>query len=165
MTASLTREYGGRLLSEQVAPSEVSYDECVLLRIGALAFAALLAACAPHVPEPPENVTVGTARLPAPPTEPNDAPPQILAAEFSALDVRRGQHWSGAFVTGTNVASLEVRTNLFSINVPKRAPGRFTFTLDVLDTPPIFVRRYRLRVIARNSAGTAYEEDVPFDLR
>ncbi len=84
---------------------------------------------------------------------------------FSSLDVRRGQRWSGAFVTGTDVASIEVRTNLFSINVPHRSPGRFAFSLDVLDTPPIFVRAYRLRVIARNSAGSEYEEDLPFRIR
>jgi hypothetical protein len=84
---------------------------------------------------------------------------------FSSLDVQRGERWSGAFVTGTNVASLEVRTNLFSINVPKRSPGRFSFVLRVLDTPPIFVRGYRLRVIARNSPGQAYEEDLPFRIR
>lgn len=84
---------------------------------------------------------------------------------FSSLDVRRGQRWSGAFVTGTNVASVEVRTNLFSINVPHRSPGRFGFVLDILDVPPIFVRAYRLRVIARNSAGNAYEEDLPLWIR
>jgi hypothetical protein len=84
---------------------------------------------------------------------------------FSALDIRRGQHWSGYFVTGTNVASVEVRTNLFSINVPHQAPGRFAFRLNVLDTPPIFVRAYRLRVIARNSAGQTYEVNLPFRLR
>jgi hypothetical protein len=84
---------------------------------------------------------------------------------FSTLDVKRGTHWSGEFVTGTNVASLEVRTNLFSIDAPKRAPGRFSFGLDVLDTPPIFVRAYRLRVIARNSAGHVYEENVPLRIR
>ena len=60
------------------------------------------------------------------------APPRILAMRFSSLDVHRGQEWSGSFVTGTNVASVEVRTNLFSINVPHRSPGRFAFTLDVL---------------------------------
>ena len=58
-----------------------------------------------------------------------------------------------------------MRTNLFSINVPRRAPGRFAFTLNVLDTPPIFVRAYSLRVIARNSAGQEYEEDLPFRIR
>jgi len=84
---------------------------------------------------------------------------------FSSLDVRRGGRWSGSFVTGTNVASVEVRTNLFSINVPHISPGRFVFVLDVLDTPPIFVRAYRLRVIARNSAGDEYEQDLPFRIR
>jgi hypothetical protein len=37
--------------------------------------------------------------------------------------------------------------------------------LNVLDTPPIFVRAYALRIIARNSAGSEYEEDLPFHLR
>lgn len=137
----------------------------MLLRIEALALSASLAACASRMPASPANVAVGFAPLPTPRVESNDAPPNILAMRFSSLDVRRGERWSGAIVTGTNVASLEVRTNLFSINVPKRAPGRFSFVLDVLDTPPIFVRRYRLRVIARNSAGGAYEENLPFRIR
>ncbi|MFZ0032830.1 MAG: hypothetical protein WAK84_13275 [Candidatus Cybelea sp.] len=137
----------------------------MLLRIGALAFTALLPACASRLPESPANLAVGLTALPMPRVERNDAPPRILAMRFSTLDVKRGTHWSGEFVTGTNVASLEVRTNLFSIDAPKRAPGRFSFVLDVLDTPPIFVRAYRLRVIARNSAGRAYEEDVPLRIR
>jgi hypothetical protein len=133
--------------------------------MGALALAASFSACASRLPDTPANVTVGPATLPSPQVEPNYAPPRILAMRFSSLDVRRGQRWSGAFVTGTDVASIEVRTNLFSINVPHRSPGRFAFWLDVLDTPPIFVRAYRLRVIARNSAGSAYEEDLPFRIR
>jgi len=137
----------------------------VLLRIGALAFTALLPACASRLPESPANLAVGLTALPAPRVERNDAPPRILAMRFSTLDVKRGTRWSGEFVTGTNVASLEVRTNLFSIDTPRRASGRFAFVLDVLDTPPIFVRAYRLRVIARNSAGRAYEENVPLRIR
>jgi hypothetical protein len=137
----------------------------VLVRIGALAFTALLPACASRLPDPPSNVAVGLATLPAPRLERNDAPPRILGMRFSSLDVRRGERWSGEIVTGTNVASVEVRTNLFSIDVPKRAPGRFAFLLNVLDTPPIFVRAYRLRVIARNSAGDQYEENLPFHIR
>ena len=134
----------------------------MLVRIGALAFTALLPACASRLPDSPANVSVGSTVLPTPRIEPNDAPPRILAMRFSSLDVRRGERWSGAMVTGTNV---EVRTNLFSINVPKRTAGRFSFVLNVLDTPPIFVRAYRLRVIARNSAGSEYEEDLPFRIR
>jgi hypothetical protein len=133
--------------------------------MGALALTALLPACVSRLPDPPANLAVGLAVLPTPLVEPNGAPPRILGIRLSALDVRRGQRWSGAIVTPTNVASVEVRTNLFSINVPKRSPGRFSFTLNVLDTPPIFVRAYSLRIIARNSAGSEYEEDLPFHIR
>ena len=84
---------------------------------------------------------------------------------FSSLSVARGSRWSGDFVTGSSVASVEVRTNLFSIDAPRRGIGRFGFDLDVLDAPPIFIRKYRLRVIARNSAGLEVEQDLPFEIR
>jgi hypothetical protein len=138
----------------------------VLLRIVALALAALSPACAARPPaDTPANVALGLTKLPSPVYEPNGALPRILGMRFSSLDVRRGESWAGAFVTTTNVASVEVRTNLFSINVPHRSPGHFWFSVDLLDTPPIFVRAYRLRVIARNSAGNEYEEDMPFRIR
>lgn len=137
----------------------------MLLRTRALMLAALLPGCASRPPEIPVNMAVGPAALPTPRVAANGALPQILAMRFSTLDVRRGRHWSGTFITGTNVASVEVRTNLFSINVPRRGSGRFGFTLNVLDAPPIFVRAYRLRVIARNSAGAEYEIDVPLRIR
>ncbi|MGA8475657.1 MAG: hypothetical protein WB681_11340 [Candidatus Cybelea sp.] len=137
----------------------------MLLRIGALGLAVLLPGCMSRPSGIPPNATIGPQVLPSPRIEPNDALPRILAMRFSSLDVHRGEPWSGAFITGTNVASIEVRTNLFSINVPHRSPGRFSFTLHVLDVPPIFVRAYRLRVIARNSAGNTYEEDLPFRIR
>jgi len=137
----------------------------VPVRNGAYVLAVLLAACASHPAVAPANLVARLAEFPAPQYEPNGAPPRILAMHFSSLDVRRGERWSGAFVTGTNVASIEVRTNLFSINVPHLRPGRFAYVLDVLDAPPIFVRSYRLRVIARNSAGAEYEEDLPLRIR
>jgi hypothetical protein len=124
------------------------------------------AACASPPTAIPANVTVGaTAQLPAPRYAKNEALPQILAMRFSTLDVSRGNSWSAQIVTGTNVASVEVRTNLFSIDVPRTSFGRFAYALDVLDVPPIFVRAYRLRVLARNSAGIVYEEDLPFRIR
>ena len=84
---------------------------------------------------------------------------------FSSLDVARGSTWDGSIVTSTNVASVEVRTNLFSIDVPRTSFGHFAFSLDVFDRPPIFVRAYRVRVIARNTAGMQTEEDFPFRIR
>jgi hypothetical protein len=137
----------------------------VRFRSGALCLAAVLQGCASRPPEIPPNAAIGLTALPSPRVEPNGALPRILAMRFSSLDVARGERWSGAFITGTNVASIEVRTNLFSINVPRRGAGRFGFVLNVLDAPPIFVRGYRLRVIARNSAGKTYEEDLPFRMR
>ena len=103
--------------------------------------------------------------MPTPRIDSNLAPPQILAMHFSSLSVTRGQTWSGQFVTGSSVASVEVRTNLFSIDVPRAGVGRFAFAVRVLDLPPIFIRNYRLRVIARNSAGLALEQDLPFAIR
>lgn len=84
---------------------------------------------------------------------------------FSGDEIRRGQTWSGEIVTTTNVASVEVRSNFFSIDVPRRDFGRFAFTLRVYDVPPVFLRAYRIRVIARNSAGQAVEEHFPFRIR
>ena len=50
----------------------------------------------------PSNAIVGAVTaLPTPKVEPNDAPPKMLGMRFSSLDVRRGEHWSGWFVTGT----------------------------------------------------------------
>lgn len=142
------------------------FARSAVFRFGAFAFAATALGCASHLPGIPPDVSVGVPRaLPTPRIEPRDALPVILGMHFSRLDVRRGQRFSGEFVAGTNVASIEVRTNLFSIDVPKTGPGRFAFQLDVLDAPPIFIRPYRLRVIARNSAGVEFEQDLPFQIR
>lgn len=126
----------------------------------------LLAGCASHSTTVPANVSFAqAAALPTPAVAANDAPPKILAMRFSADEVRRGQTWSGEIVTTTNVASVEVRTNLFSINVPRRDFGRFAFDLRIFDVPPIFIRAYDVRVIARNSAGEETEEHVPLRIR
>ncbi|MGA8533182.1 MAG: hypothetical protein WB615_03620 [Candidatus Tumulicola sp.] len=137
-----------------------------VLILRAFALAGVAAGCASHLPDVPPDVSIGPPHaLPTPRIEPMGSAPEILGMHFSTLDVRRGELFSGEFVTGTNVASIEVRTNLFSIDVPRTGYGRFAFTLDVLDTPPIFIRPFRLRVIARNSAGAEYERDLPFEIR
>ncbi len=156
-------------------PSPCRYLTCVMHASGArpamfgaaaLAFVAAALGCASHLPGVPAGVEIGATRaLPTPRVASRDALPQILGMHFSSLDVRRGERFSGEFVTSTNVASIEVRTNLFSIDVPHTGAGRFAFQLDVLDAPPIFIRPYRLRVIARNSAGIEFEQDLPFQIR
>jgi hypothetical protein len=131
----------------------------------ALGFA-LLPGCVSHVPGlAPELQVGGVPVLPSPKVLPDRALPQLTKLYFSTLDVRRGTRWSGAFVGGTNVASVEVRTNLFSIDVPRVGFGRFAFSVDVLDVAPIFIRAYALRVIAHNSAGDTYERDLPLRIR
>ena len=135
-------------------------------RLLILAFALACAGCASRAAAIPANVSFGTsAPLPTPAPAANDARPRILAIRLSGREVRRGHSWSGTIVTTTNVASLEVRTNLFSIDVPRKAFGRFAFDLHVLDVPPIFIRAYRVRAIARNSAGIEAEEDFPLRIR
>jgi hypothetical protein len=83
---------------------------------------------------------------------------------FSTLDVPLGGEWSGELVTTTNVAGVELMTNLFSLWPVEFAPGRFRFTYRVLDLPPFLVRGYKLRVFLRDAAGTKSETDIPFRL-
>ena len=127
---------------------------------------ACAAGCASQQPAVPANVSVGakSATLPAPIARPGNAAPELIAASFSSLNVGRGETWSGRFTTGTNVASLEVRTNLFSIDVPRTGFGRFAFSVNIYDVPSIFVRKYALRIIARNTAGDEIEENAPFEI-
>lgn len=95
-----------------------------------------------------------------------DAAPRIVALHFrSGLAVGRGGAFAGTIVTSSNVASVELRTNLFSINAVKAGVGRFAFDVDVYDLPSIFIRPYALRVIARNTRGDETEEDLPFRIR
>jgi hypothetical protein len=130
----------------------------------ALVSAVIVASCASHETVMPPNATLGVRARGAPVVK-TDGNPEIVAMAFNKLDLRRGEAWSGDFVTSTNAASLEVRTNLFSINVPRTSFGRFHFEEDILDVPSIFVRGYPLRVIARNAQGAEAEEDVPLRIR
>jgi hypothetical protein len=135
-------------------------------RLAAALFVCALTACAPHARSVPSNAVFGDApALPPPLVAQSNAPPRIVSLWFSSDEVRRGTTWSGRIITSTNVASVEVRTNLFSIDVPRRAFGDFHFALRVFDVPPIFIRAYTLRVIARNAAGESVEEDLPFRIR
>jgi hypothetical protein len=135
-------------------------------RAVAVLFVCSLAACASQGVAVPSNVSFdGVRAVPTPAVATGSAPPRILGMRFSGEQVRRGETWTGRIVTSTNVASVEVRTNLFSIDVPRRTYGDFRFALRVYDVPPIFIRAYRVRVIARNAAGESVEEDLPLRIR
>jgi hypothetical protein len=136
-----------------------------MLRRATAALAAIACAGCTAPAAVPANVRFGAGPLPAPAHAQNEAAPGIQAMRFSSDEVRRGETWRGEIVTPTNVASVEVRTNLFSIDVPRRKFGDFAFSLRVFDVPPIFIRSYRVRVIARNSAGRTFEEDLPLRIR
>jgi cytochrome oxidase Cu insertion factor (SCO1/SenC/PrrC family) len=117
------------------------------------------------LPLQPKLLTVAAqppANWPRPRTAAISAPPEILAARFSSLDVRPGTVWDGDVVTTTNTASLEFATNLFNFSAPRTQPGRFHFTFRLVDVPDAFVRPYVMRVIARNTAGVARQVEVPF---
>lgn len=127
-----------------------------------------VAACS-SPPRVPDNVTLSptasnhayTIPMRAP-----DAPPAIVHIAYVPSVTRGpGQRFAGTIWTSSNVASVEMRTNLFSINAHKRDVGRFDFDVAVYDLPPIFVRTYTLRAIARNTAGVEAEEDLPLRIR
>ena len=125
----------------------------------------LFGACAPIPLHAPPNVSVGSGIPGSPVLEKSGAPPRIIAVRFNALDVAHPAIWSGTIVTTTNVASVELRTNQFSLNIPRTTFGVFRFRIRVYDLPAEFLRRYSLRIIARDAKGDAAEEDVPFTIR
>ena len=134
-------------------------------RLGLVLCATVLSACSSVPVANPANVSIGAATRSPMLAAADAAPPQVLAIRLSSEAPVRGSQWSGQVLTTSNVASVEVRTNLFSIDVPRRAYGDFRFSVYLVDVPPIFIRAYRLRVIARNSAGVATEEDLPLRIR
>lgn len=119
--------------------------------------ALLVSGCSPHPVHLSPLVAVGPARpspWPAPEIASSDAPPKIERIWFSTLHLSQGHGFEGAIVTGTNVASVEIRTPVFSINAPRSDFGRFAFKLHILEFPPMMKHTYPMQIIARNTAGT-----------
>lgn len=116
----------------------------------------------------PANVIVAErapADWPTPLIAAPNALPQMQAIRFSSVDVALGTDWSGEIVASSNTASIEITTNNFDFSVPRPEIGHFAFRFHMIDVPAFFVRGYPLRIIARNTAGTPVEEDVPFRIR
>lgn len=75
------------------------------------------------------------------------------------------QRFDGAITTSTNVASVEMRTETFSYDLPRRAFGQFAFHYVMPELPPPARRHYLLWIIARNAAGVQDVEGVPLWLK
>jgi len=114
----------------------------------------------------PANLTIGgrPAPLGAGPTVDFAAPPSIRAVWLSSLTLERGSTWSGEVSTGSNVASIEVRTDSFSFSVPRKSIGTFAFSYAIPDLPPYLRRGFVLHVVARNAAGDIYDEELPIEI-
>jgi hypothetical protein len=137
------------------------------LRLAHVLGVLILAACAGSTLDVPDNVTVRAtpARLPPGAAVDADADPQIRAVWLTSLTLDRGQTWSGEVSTSTNAASVEVRTDSFSFSVPRKRIGLFAFSYPIPDLPPYLRRRFVLHVVARNSAGTRTDEEIPIEIR
>ena len=122
----------------------------------AVAFA-LLTGCASDVSTQLSDLVVVAPAMPAtwptPTVAAPDAPPAIEKIWMSTLHLTAGGGFEGAVVTSTNVASVEIRTAIFSINAPRSAFGRFAFKLHILEFPPMLKHTYPMQIIARNAAG------------
>jgi len=126
--------------------------------------AASLTACASDVSKTlGATVTVAPARpqpWPSPIVAAPDATPTIQRVWVTTLHLTAGGGFEGAVVTSTNVASVEIRTAVFSINAPRSAYGRFAFKLHILEFPPLLKHTYPMQIIARNAAGVEAIENA-----
>jgi len=113
----------------------------------------------------PQSVLRSPSPWPSAQAAAPDAPPKILAIWLSSVDVVPGHDWYGRIATGTNVASVEIRTESFSFNATRTAFGEFEFRQHVLDIVPNYKRAYTLHVVARNTRGDMDVREIPITLR
>ena len=130
------------------------------------AFFALWGAVAMSATSVPSLVT--GAPQPSPISAPFAAPadsPAIVRVWLSEVDMRPGDEWSGQITTTTNVASLEARVAIFSLNVRRTDYGQFAFSLRVPPVPLLYRGKRTLALIARNAGGDEVVEDFQIRLR
>ncbi|MHB8148367.1 MAG: hypothetical protein ACYDGM_14055, partial [Vulcanimicrobiaceae bacterium] len=102
---------------------------------------------------------------PTPLVLPPNAAPQIIAVHFNQNVIHSGEIISGTVTTSTNVASVEVRMAGYSINLPRTNFGEFVLSYRTPHIPRVARGNYTARIIARNTAGVATEQDIPIALR
>lgn len=146
-----------------------------MVRIGRKLFLVVMlcapgtAACSPPPAAPPVSHLTISTKAPeswpaAPYAKPGD-PPQIERVWLSGNKLLPGGSIDGKIVTTTNVASLEIRTVVFSVNAVRLDFGQFHFHLHILDVPGISRgRSYDMQFIARNAAGVENVQTTPLEM-
>jgi hypothetical protein len=123
---------------------------------------------ATHLVEaPPSSARPAPSRAPAIaiPHRVPDAPPEIVAIDFSSTSVTSGETLWGKVLTSSNVASVEVRVATYAIGMRKIGVGRFALSYR-LGYVPFFARgEYSMRIIARNTRGDAVDRTLPLTIR
>jgi hypothetical protein len=96
---------------------------------------------------------------------PPDALPQMLWIGLSSTTPRAGDSLAITVLASSNVASVELRVGGYGISMNKTDVGHFESTSPVPNLPPFMNHNVTLQIIARNSAGTAIEQDIPIQVR
>jgi hypothetical protein len=147
------------------------------MRAAWIAFACLLLAGVTPSPTPSPtpgpsfSPALSPSPLPTPLATPTvlmlgpGAPPQILWVGLSSTNPKAGDTVSVTVVTSSNVASVELRVGGFGGNMNKTDAGHFESSSTVPRLPFFIGRKIMLQVIARNTAGTSAEQDVPLQIR
>ncbi len=116
-------------------------------------------------PSPTPLPVVTPSPAPTPLVLPPNAAPQIIAMHFNQNVIHSGEIISRTVTTSTNVASVEVRIAGYSISLPRTDFGEFVLSYQTPHIPRLVRGNYTARIIARNTAGVATEQDIPVALR
>jgi len=96
---------------------------------------------------------------------PNDPPPQILSTWLSQSTAHRGDLVRGRVIASPNTASVEVRIGGYGEVMQKVDATTFVMEHRVPWLPFFLHRTWTVRVIARNTAGVATEQDTSISIR
>ena len=94
-----------------------------------------------------------------------DPPPHIVSIWMSQSTTHRGDVVRGRVVASKNTASVEVRVGGYGTVMQKIDATTFVMAYRVPWTPFFLHRTWTVRVIARNIAGVATEQDTAIAVR
>ena len=96
---------------------------------------------------------------------PPDAAPQILWVSLSSTTPHAGDTVLVTVLASSNVASVELRVGGYGEGMTKTDIGHFQISSIVPRLPFFMNHSLTLQIIARNTAGSAVEQDVALHVR